>query len=430
MVRTSTITLCALVAFLAGAFLAAQQPAAPKPLPQAVTQAGFSQPSSGVQTRPGRDWSQLPPIAQQLVLNAQRGSEWLYRMHQPTGKFVAGWNPALGVAAETDGFAHQAAATAALARAARFYRNDAYAARAAQAVLTLLAETGPDPRDPTSRTTTLPSSITNKLAASGLLLLAIAELPTPTADLLEQGEQLAHFIVRQQRADGALVCLDLPSTNLDLESSHVAPAQALFGLMRSQTHRPVAWKLDAVRRALAYYRPWWREHKGMTFATLMTPTFAEAFLQSKDRARDIGFAEFACEMADWLCAQQLDQLDARHPQWRGGFPDPSRAATSSGAPTLASAGCAAALIEAARVTRQLPDADRFARYRDASTLALQFVATLQFTDGNTQHFAPAYRQQYLLGAFHDSPTDGVIRLDGTQQAVAATLAFLTGILEL
>jgi len=378
-----------------------------------------------VQTKSGRDWSQLPPLAQQLVLNAQRGSEWLYRMHQPTGRFVAGWNPALNTADESNSFLHQAAAAAALGRAARFYRNDAYAARAAQAVLTLLAETGPDPRDPTSRTTTLPSSITNKLAASGLLLSAIGELPTPTADLLDQGEQLAHFIVRQQRADGALVCSDLPATNLDFESSHVAPGLAMSGLMRSHAHRPAAWKLDAVRRSLAYYRPWWREHRHMAFAATATPAFAEAFLQSKDRARDIGFAEFACEMADWLCTQQLEQLDARHPLWRGGFLD-----AAAGTPTLASAGCAAALIDAARVTRQLPDADRFARYRDAATMTLQFVATLQYTEANTQHFASNYRQQYLLGAFHDSPTNAAIRLDGTQQAVAATLGYLVGILEL
>lgn len=416
-----------LASAIAGFFAAtsvAQSPP-PRSLPPTVTQAGFTQPGVNAQTRPTRDLSQLPPIAQQMMLGAQRGSEWLYRMHQPTGRFLPGWNSALNRSNDTENFQHQAAAAAALARAARFIKNEAYAARAGQAILTLLAETGPDPRDPTSRATTLPSSVINKLGAAGQLLCAIGELPNPPADLLDQGEQLARFIVRQQRTDGALLCSDLPADQPDFESTHLAPGAALTGLMRSYAQRPAPWKLDAVRRALGYYRPWWREHKHGQFAAAMTPAFAEAFLQTKDRARDIGFAEFACELADWLCAQQLDKLDIRHPEWRGGFAD-----AGHGPPSIVTAAYAAAIIDAARITRQLPDAERFARYRDAATMALQFVSTLQFTEANTQHFSATYRQQYLQGGFHTSPSDANLRLDGTQQAVAATLKFLVEILNL
>jgi hypothetical protein len=409
----------------------AQPPAPPpRPLPSTVTQAGFTEPPPSAATRAGRDLSQLPPVGQQVYLSAQRGSEWLYRVNQPTGRFLPGWDPALNQPGEVEHFTRQAEATAALARAARFYKNDAYAVRAGQAILTLLAETGPDPRDPTSRCTTAPTSLVNKLGAAGMLLAAIHELPKPAPDLLDQGEQLARYIVRQQRGDGSLVCSDDPNAALDFDATHLAPGQALFGLMRSQQLRPAAWKLDAARKAVGFYRPRWREHRQPALAASMAPACSEAFLQSKDRARDIVLAEFACELADWLCTQQFEKIDPGHPLWRGGFPEYANGKPTNATPTIGSTACARAIIEAARVTRQLPDAERFARYRDAAISSLQFASTLQYTEANTQHFTPLYRQQFLLGGFHVSHDDGKLRLDGTQHAVTAMLAYLTGILDL
>jgi hypothetical protein len=425
----STLLVFGILAITIAAASGQPPSAPPRTLPTSVTQAGFNEPSPSASTRPSRDFSQLPPIGQQIYLSAQRGSEWLYRANQPTGRFLSGWDPALNQPAEADHFTRQAMASAALAQAARFFKNDGYTTRAAQSTLTLLADTGPDPRDPTSRSTTTPSTVVNKLGAAGTLLAAIHDLPKPAADLLEQGEQLARYIVRQQRADGSLVCSDLPNTPMDFESSHVAPGQALYGLMRSQALRPAAWKLDAARKAAAYYRARWRDQRHPVLAATLALAYSEAFLQSNDRARDIVFAEFACELADWLCGQQFEKLDPGHPHWRGGFPE-GASGQPAVAPTIGSVACAQALIETCRVTRQLPDAERFARYRDAAVLALQFASTLQYTEANTQHFAPGYRQQFLLGGFHTSHEDGRLRLDGTPKAVAALLAYLTGILDL
>jgi hypothetical protein len=412
---------------LLAAFAAAQPPqhTPPRPLPAAITQAGHSEAANAATTRSTRDLSKLPPIAQQIYWSAQRGSEWLYRANQPTGRFLPGWDPALNQPSDSDHFVKQAAATAALARAGRFFKNDGYTVRASQAILTLLAETGPDSRDPTSRCTSLASSVVNKLSASGMLLAAIHELPNPAAELLDQGEQFARYIVRQQRADGSLMCSDLATGEPDFESSHIAPGIALTGLMRSQALRPAPWKLDVMRKAVAYYRPWWRDHRNVTFAANMAPACAVGFLQSRDRARDIGMAEFACELSDWLCAQQIDKLDPQHPNWMGGF-----AEKTGQSPTIAGLACAGAIIETARVTRQLPDAERFARYRDAATSALQFGTTLQYTDANTQHFGHSYRRQFLLGGFHTAHDDGRLRFDGTPQAVAAMMAYLMGILDM
>src|SRR5262245_31920427 len=179
---------------------------APRQLPAEISQAGYSQPAEAVTQ--GRDLAKMSPLTRQVHLCAQRGSEWLFRMNQPTGRFVPGWLPAVARPVEDDHFLRQAGAALALARAARHFQNEGYAARARQAVLTLLAETGADPSDPHARCTQLPSAVCNRLGAAGLLLAAIHELPAPADDLLTQGEQLARFIYRQQKPDGSLADTD------------------------------------------------------------------------------------------------------------------------------------------------------------------------------------------------------------------------------
>jgi hypothetical protein len=393
-----------------------------------------------------------------MYLSAQRGTDWLYRVHQSNGRFLPGWQPDLNQPLDGDHFLRQAGATLALARAARFFnekwyefkderpiaqarkdvrpepRDERYIARARQAVLTLLAETGPDPRDPQSRCTTLPAAAVNRLGAAGLLLAAIHELPDPAKDLLDQGDQLARYIARRQKPDGSLGLTDTTDEVTDPEGVNHYPGMALYGLMRSQQQRPAPWKAEVARKALGYYRAWWRDHRHPAFVVWQAPAFAEACLQSKgwtqNRQPDPAYAAFVFEMCDWLCTLQINQLDARHPHWLGGFPEVVNGQPVSGAPKVTGAAYAAALVEACRVTRQLPDAERYNRYQDSAGGALMFVMTLQYTEANTQHFAAGYRQQALLGGFHASHEDGTLRLDYTQHAVAALVQYLACVLDL
>jgi hypothetical protein len=331
--------------------------------------------------------------------------------------------PDLNRPVEGDHYITQARATLALARAARVFKDERYAARARQAVLTLLAETAPDPSDPQARCTTLPSAAANQLGAAGVLLACIHELPDPAPDLLEQGEQLARFIARRQHADGSIRLADTTTQTNDREGVEQHTGDALYGLMRSHVRRPASWKIDVARRAAVYYSKARPAHKRTTVAVGHTSAFSEAFVQSKERSRDATMAGYVFEMADWLCDRQLRQLDPRHPRWQGGFVDSVAIDSQTTMPTAASATCAAALIDASRATRQKPDADRYVRYKDAATAGLQFVMTLRYTESNTQHFAPAYRQTALLGGFHASPVDGALRLEDTAHAVAALAAY-------
>lgn len=398
----------------------------PNPIVPAVARDATPIPSSAIpktHTRPGRDLSKLRPLQQQMHLSAQRGGEWLYRMNGSDGRFIQGYVPALKTILDGDHYLRQAGATVALARAARYTGDERYLARARQAVLTLLADTAVDASKPGVRTPLLPPVMANPLAAAGLIVQAVHELPEPAADLLEQSDQLCAFLREQQQADGSLHCGDRPSDPAELQATSCA-GEALHGLMRSQQHRPATWKTEVVRKALAYYQPCWRAHKTPAFVPAQSAACTEAYLLTGDKA----YADVVFEMNDWLCELQYPLLDPRHPLWGGGFMSVRDGKAVSTAPQIDSACCAEALAEACRVARKAGDLPRYQRYREALERCLQFVNRLQYTEANTQHFADWYRPT-LVGGFHASQQDGNLRIDYTQHAICAMLQYVTYLVE-
>jgi hypothetical protein len=379
--------------------------------------------------RPARDLSKLSELQRLMYLSAQRGADWLQRANRLDGRFVYGYVPALRTPLEGDHYLRQAGAAFALARAARFFADDRAAAVARQAVLTLLLDTKEDANIPQGRCTTLPSTAVNRLAAAGFLVLAINELSTPGADLLDQSDQLCNYIRRQQRADGSLCygdeAADPKAGSEDPDGVNYYPGEALYALTRSQQHRPAAWKTEAATKALAYYRPWWRAHKNPAFVPWQTAAYTEAYLASKQRE----FADFIDEMNDWVCTLQYQQLDPRRPFWVGGFMSWTDGKPRAVAPQVSSAAYAEGLVAACRVARQAGDVPRYQRYREALERCLQFLTTLQYTEANAQHFADWYRPA-LLGAFHASHQDGDLRIDYNQHAVCALVGYLEHVAEL
>jgi hypothetical protein len=362
-----------------------------------------------------------------MYMSAQRGAEWLCRANRPDGHFEYGFIPCLKTSLEGDHYLRQAGAAYALARAARFTGDERHAAVARQAVLTLLLDSS-ESADKTLRHTTLPSVVVNRLGAAGLLVLAINELPNPADDVLAQSEQLCQYIRGQQQADGSLSYSDAPAdpkaAASDPDGINQYPGMALYGLMRSQQHRPAEWKTDVVRKALAYYRPCWQKNKNMAFVPWQSAAFAEAYLLTKQQA----FADFVFEMNDWIGGLQYTALDPKHPLWLGGFmswPDGKAAATP---PHVGSAAFAESLVAACRAARQAGDVARYPRYREALERCLQFLATLQYTEANTQHFADWYRDS-LVGGFHASSQDGTLRIDYTQQVLCTLVQYLTYVAE-
>lgn len=351
---------------------------------------------------------------------AQRGAEWLARMNRVDGRFAYGQLPALAVALEGDNYLRQLSAALGLARAARLLNDERQAARATQAVVRFLDDTVCDPRDATVRYVGLPSVLVSRLSAAGLLVLAVHELPAPQPDLVEKSEQLCNFIRRQQKDDGSLSVSDATDGTQGVAAESVDPGPALCALMRSQQQRPAAWKTDVVRRALAYYHPRWRAARDPTVVPWQTAAYVEAYLATGEPA----FADAVAEMNDWLCTLQFQRFDPQHAEWHGGFMSYVDGKAIPSVPQISSACYAESLVEACRLARQKGDVQRYDRYRSAVALTLGFLWRLQYTEANTQHFAPWYRRDYLLGGFHASHEDGNLRIDYTQQAVCALVQYL------
>ena len=376
-----------------------------------------------------RDIAKLSPLQRQMYLCVQSGADWLHRANRPDGRFEYGFLPCLKTKLDGDHYLRQVGAAYALARAARLTGDERHAAIARQAVLTLLLDTtttAAAANQPAVRHTTLPSVVVNRLASAGLLVLAINELTKPADDLLEQSEALCRFIAKQQQADGSLSYVDSPAESVDPEGVNFYPGEALYGLMRSQQYRPAPWKTEVVRKALAYYRPWWQKHKNMAFVPWQTAAYAEAFVQSQGKEQ--AYADFIFEMNDWMCGLQYTRMDPRQPLWLGGFMNWVDGGVAAVAPQITSAAYAEGIAEACRTARQAGDVQRHQRYRESVERCLQFVTTLQYTDANTQHFADWYRPR-LQGGFHASHQDGTLRIDYAQHAIGALVQYLTVVAE-
>src|SRR6266496_1991079 len=260
-----------------------------------------------------RDLTKLSPQQRHFYLSAKSGMEWLLRVNRTDGRFLPGFVPALRIPLEGDNYLHQAGATAALARAATFFQDERATAVAKQAILTLLLETTVDPKTQ-ARFTAAPEAFLNRLATAGALLSAIHELPNPAQDLLQNAEQLAHYLRLQQRADGSfLPTADDPKVQAEIIQH--CTGLALHGLMRSHACQPAPWKLDALRKARAVYHAWWRQNKNLPMIPEHTAAYAEAYLATKEQ----GFADCVFEMNDWLCGLQYTNVDPRRAHWAGGF---------------------------------------------------------------------------------------------------------------
>jgi hypothetical protein len=389
-----------------------------RPAPGTAVAAQPSGASNQPAAQPSVDLSKWEFFPKQIYLSGQRASEWLQRANRADGRFVYGYIPALRTPMEGDSYLRQTGAAFALAKAARYYKDDKAEALAIQAVVTLLVDTAPeDAKEPKVRVCTLPPNAVNRLAAAAMLVQAVAELPAPKADLLDQADQLCNYLGKMQRNDGSLVANDGGADEGDAADYY--SGEALYALTHSYQHRPAAWKLDVVRKALPYYQARWRGAKNLAMVPRHTAAYTEAYLLTKDKA----YADCIFELSDWLCTFQFQQLDPLHPLWVGGFMSCADGKPVPAPPQIVSAAYAESLADAARIARQVGDVTRWQRYKDTLERCLQFLTTLQYTDANSQHFAEWYRP-VVLGAFHASPTDGNLRLDYTQQALSAMVQYL------
>jgi hypothetical protein len=345
------------------------------------------------------------PQQQQMLLYARRGADWLARMHDPKGRFLPGYLPALQRASEGDNLPRQALAAAGLAHAARVLGEEAYAVRAAQTLLTLLEDTIVDPADKTCRIVDLPGDRLVRAAAAAHLVQAICELPQPPADLLEKAEQLTRTLAKLIQADGRIAEADVSTAGM-----------ILCALARSHRCQPAPWKPALVSKALSYYRSVWEKNRRLEAVYPLTIACVECYRSNKDRQA----AAFALKIQDWLLGLQYTKLDGQRLGWFGGFMAWRDGQAVEQEPDARAGALAASLAKGVSLARELADVQRHQQYTQALEQAVQFLLSLQYTEAGTQHFAAWYRPK-VVGGFHHSPTNGDLRIDHAAQAIEAIL---------
>lgn len=355
-----------------------------------------------------------------FYLSGQRGLEWLKKANKPDGRFVNGFLPALSLPMEGDSFLHQGGAAMTTARAAAFYGDKQGAAIARQALLTLFLETVKDPNEPHLRYTAAPPELIHRPTASAMLVLAVHELDSPGKDLLDDAEGICNYLRKLVRADGSLQLMesDVASASDSQAIQHYS-GLVLHAIIRSQEHRPAAWKLEALRKARPVYHAFWKQNKNAPMIPEHSAAYVEAFLLTKEQ----GFADAVFEMNDWLCQMQYQDMDRRRSAWTGGFQHWIDGKAVQLAPDIDSAPYAESLAEACRLARATGDVQRFERYRNALESSLKFLTLLQYNEANARHFADWYRPA-VVGGFHASLYDGNLRIDYGQHAVSALTQYL------
>jgi hypothetical protein len=367
----------------------------------------------------------FPQVTQYAVRAELLGATWMAKAHQPNGRFLFGYLPALRMPLTGESDFAQARAAVALAQAARFSGDEDQAAKASQTILALLAATRLDPHDPKCRTPVTVSFVCNRVGFAALLALAIYELPSPADRLLEEAERLCAFLRAQLRPDGSVHYTDGPTdvpTQVDPAGANEYPGLALHALAVSHRVRPAEWKKDAVKRGVAYYFEQFRAKPHPGLVATITPAAAELFGQTKSNEA----ATAALEMNDWLCTLQIPTTDPRTPQWAGGFRVVANGQATADPPGAVETGSyVQSLAYAYQLTRLTGDPTREARYRPALTGAVLFLCGLQFLETNTRHFENTFRSSTLFGAVHLSPTDGTLRIDATAGAITGLLRYLS-----
>ncbi len=400
------------VALAAVSALIAQQPTKPPALlPPSVSGKPYEPvtPAGGVVAKVNPiDRFQTPgqtPDALAAVASAKEAAGWLVRMSKADGRFITAFDATLQREVPDSEHA-QAVACLALARMARFTGDERITTIASQSVLTLLTFTRPDPADASRRVPTT----ANKVGFAAALATAIYDLPNPDAKLTGEADRLCRFLYSRLRENGSVVTSDDGKG----ESNPVAAGECFQALMAADRVKTEAWKREAVDRGVGFYRAAFQAAKSADGCGALLPAVCDLAVRTKSDAA----TRFAFEMADWVCDQQYTPADSRNLRWVGGV----RPATGT-EPTAHTCGCVEGLAAAATLCTQVPDADRFAKYRKAIAAGLGFARTLQYTEMTTQHFERAYRPG-LVGGVHRSPSDGVVRAEATARLLSAQLRYL------
>ena len=204
------------------------------------------------------------------------------------------------------------------------------------------------------------------------------------------------------------------------DSVNEYPGLALYAVLRSQKHRPAAWKTEMVRKAAAYYRAWWKDASQPGLRSGADSGLGRGLRADKGaglrrvRLRNERLAVRPAVRSDRPAPPALVRWVHELGGRQGGG---CRADHRLGGVRREPGGGVPGGREPAPIWRVISATPR------AWSAVCSFYVRLQYTDANTQHFAEWYRPR-LVGGFHASTQDGNLRIDYTQHALSALVAYL------
>ncbi len=359
------------------------------------------------------------PIQFQVFQAAKRGEDWLFRIHGAKGRFSPGLLVDVQKEIEQDSLIKQAVGAMALARVGKIFNDPRHEARSLQTILTLMEETAPDASEPGTRVTRAPSLVLNKLAGAATLAMAIYELPNPPKDQLDHAEQLIDGLRKWIKADGLFQNDGWILSPEDMDGPTSYPFMVICALVRSHRQQPEAWKLETAQRAFSVYSHKWLEQKQLGSSGWLVQAGVDLHTLNKDKAT----AEFVLGVCTGLSTLQYDKIDPRRGGYYGGFRNWSAGQVQDQAPTSTTAAAVEALGLGWRLAQRVGDVTRHESIQESLERGLQFLATLQYVETNTKHFAEWYVPG-LLGGVRQGPKEGKLRLEATSHALLAWSNYL------
>ena len=405
----------------------AQNPEPPRALPPGITgtaTAGALTPVRGDQqaasvpmTRFTGKPHEFPVETMAAVESVKLGSDWLFRMNQPGGRFAQGLNPTLRQWVEDSHDAlRQGLAVRGYVAAARFTGDERHLARAAGGVLTLLTLTKAEADG--SRSANFTADRGNKAIFAALTILSIHELPSVGPDQLVQADALAARLATLIQPSGVIEITDgveagiVPSQDR-LDAGAGLVLQALIETYRRKSDATLRDVLPKAVAAMA------REAKAKPTVNRLSTAIPCVVEYALLAGKEPGLCALAFELTDMLVAVQVPRTESRRGTWIGGFAKPGEE------PNIDSALAVTAICRSAYLTRQVPDLARFQKYRRSAVDGIGFLRTLQLTDEATDHFTPAFRTKFLNGGVRSAPADGSVRADACGVALTAWVGYLT-----
>ena len=383
-------------------------------------------------------------LGSRVHLAALRGASWLVRNQRPTGRYLYGLHTAVSRISEQDSYLRQAGCAYAVARAGRYSRDPRYGESAKQAIRVLLKLTTRDKRrhalSAVARTLGAPTGrvvpgelggATNRFGGSALLLLAMSELDD-TSEFAREMVGLSRFLESRQTSEG---WFRVSARGPTATRQSLFPGEGLLALARTYKHTKRDASLQAVMRALPWYRQYWRNesNRQTEFFAWQCSAFSEAYLITRDPT----CAAYVYDLADWMLALQYRPNKAPS-EWVGGFAGYVPPRLYSGQtipgqqiprmPRNNTGSYAEGLADACRLAKAAGDQERLKRYKQSLVAAMEFLMTLQYTEANSAHFSARY-MPLVYGAVRESLVEGDIRCDYTQHAACAWLQYLMGIHE-